>query len=75
MWRGETLSQDVLERLGVGSIPQEKLAEINESVDWANQFLDYDTHFNRKERGQASISDLYDQTSKGQLVEKLTRDT
>ena len=72
VWTGQELTQHVIEDYGLPDIPNEEIDEINESVEWANQFLEYESYFNRKERGQAEISDLYELTSRGLLVDKIS---
>lgn len=72
VWTGTSLTKEVLAQFDLPELPQEKVDEINETTEWANEFLEYDTSFNRKQRGQASISELAEMTGTGRLVDKLS---
>lgn len=72
VWTGTELSHDILDQFDLPELPEKKVDEINEATEWANKFLEYDTTFNRKQRGKASISELAEMTSMGSLVDKLS---
>lgn len=72
VWEGTELTAELLDSLDLADVPAEKVQEINECVEWANEYLVYDSEFNRKQRGQEPISTLAGQTSKGKLIEKLS---
>lgn len=70
-WSGDRLTKDVLEQHDLPDIPEGKLSEINEAVDLANDLLQYDTGYNREERGDASIDKLLELSDAGNLMERL----
>lgn len=72
VWTGTELTQELLEQFDLPELPKEKVDEFNEATEWANEFLEYDTSFNRKQRGQTSFSELAEMTSMGRLVDKLS---
>lgn len=71
VWTGTNLTHDILERFDLPELPQEEVDEINEATEWANEYLDYDTTFNRKQRGQASISELAEMADSFTILDRL----
>lgn len=51
------------------NIDRERIEQINKAREWADNFLSYDTSYNRKERGTADMDELIEMTSYGQQKE------
>lgn len=66
IWFGEELTEEVLFNHSL-ELPGEKVEEINEARQWAEDFLEFSTDFNREKREEAPLSELSKMTDMGQV--------
>jgi len=71
VFTGRELTEEIIEKYDLPHIGEGKVAGINECIEYANQFLEYDSEYNRKERGEADIKRLYLLTSMGGLKDRI----
>lgn len=67
-WFGEELTDEILRNQGI-ILQDDKIDEINEARQWAEDFLEFSTDFNRKKREEAPLSELSKMTGIRRLWE------